>query len=217
MLVEINLLPQKEAKNKSLLLLAIISIVILLIGGFFAYWFNRSFENKLASLEQQISTTEQLVANEQQKVVAYESSNSLADLENTVKWATDYPLKTVPVLKNLTTLLPERGFIQSFTYEELGVVKIGIQFETSREAAYYLNSLLESDWVHEAKLNQLDAVTGFYDRTFGESDDGPDESELKNEKYIPRYLAEYEVELNRDVLKAEVNAQAPEEQGGDNE
>ncbi|WP_449620018.1 PilN domain-containing protein [Robertmurraya sp. Marseille-Q9965] len=214
MLVEINLLPQKEAKNKSLLLLAIIASVILLIGGFFVYWLNHSYENKLASLEEQIATTEQKVATEQQKVYSYEASSSLSELENTVQWASNYPLKTVPVLKKMTSLLPERGFIQSFTYEEIGSVTFSVQFETSREAAFYLNSLLEANWVKEAKLNKVDAVTGFYDRTFGESDDGPDESDLKNEKYIPRYLAEYEVGLNIDSLKDEELKNSSEEQGG---
>ncbi len=217
MLVEINLLPQKEAKNKSLFLLAIISAAILLIGGFFVYWFNRTYENKIANLEQQIATTEQLVANEQQKVMNYEASNSLTELENTVKWAEDYPLMTVPILQKLTELLPERGFLQSFTYEGIGVVKFTIQFETSRDAAYYLNALIESKWVLDAKLNQLDAVTSFYDRTIGETDNGPNESELKNEKYIPRYHGEYEVELKRDVLKEEASAETSDEQGGEGE
>lgn len=214
MLIEINLLPQKEAKSRSLLLLAIVSIVILLIGGFFAYWLNHSYKEKLTNLENQISTTEQLVINEQQKIVSYESSNSLLELENTVKWAKDYPLKTVPVLNKLTALLPERGFIQNFTYEESGVVKFSVQFEMSREAAYYLNSLLESDWVNEAKLNSLDAVTGFYDRQFGQSEDGPDESEIKNEKYVPRYLGEFEIELNKEILKSQANSS--NEKGGNN-
>lgn len=215
MLVEINLLPQKEAKNKSLLVLSIISVVILLVGGFFVYWLNQTYKNKLELIQQQISTTEQLVASEQEKITSYESSNSLGELENTVQWAADYPLKTVPVLKKLTRLLPERGFIQSFTYEEIGIINFTVQFESSRDAAFYLNSLLESDWVTGARLNNLEAVTGFYDRAFGKPDDGPDESKMNNEKYVPRYLAEYEVELNRDNLKLEATAESSE--GGTDE
>lgn len=214
MLVEINLLPQKEAKNKSLLLLAIISAVILLIGGFFVYWLNHSYNSRLASLEQQISTTEQLVESEQEKVVSYEASNSLTELENTVQWAKDYPIKAVPILKKLTEMLPERGFIQSFTYEEIGTITFGVQFETSREAAYYLNSLLESDWVKEAKINKVETITAFYDRKFGESDEGPDESKLKNEKYVPRYLAEFEIEINRDLFTG-ADSEPSNVEGGD--
>lgn len=215
MLVEINLLPQKEAKSKSLLLLTIIAVIILLFGGFFVYWLNRSFDKKIESLEQQILTTEQLVLKEQEKIVSYQSSNSMTELENTVRWATDYPLKTIPVLKKITALLPERGFVQNFTFEEMGLISFSVQFETSREAAYYLNSLLESDWVSEARLNKLSAITGFYDRTFGETDEGPDDSSLKNEKYIPRYLGTYEVVLNKDILKEDAAAESSEEGGDD--
>lgn len=214
MLVEINLLPQKEEKRKSLLVLVIIAVFILLLGGFFVYWLNSSYEKKLANLEQQITTTEQLALNEQQKIVSYESSNSLVELENTVEWAKEYPLKTVPVLNKLTALLPERGFIQTFSYTELGIVNLTVQFESSREAAFYLNSLIESEWVLEARLNNLNAITGFYDRTFGETDEGPDEGSLKNEKYIPRYLGTYEVELNRDVIKKEAEVDSSDEEGG---
>lgn len=212
MLIEINLLPQKKAKNKSLFWLAIISSIILLIGGLLIFYLYRSFENKLTSIEQQISTTEQLVLLQQEKVVAYKTSNSFSELETTVEWAKEYPLKTVPVLKKLTALLPERGFIQSFTYEETGIINLTVQFETSREAAYYLNSIQESDWVTTAKILNLDAVIGFFDKTFGEE---MDESKIKNEKYVPRYLAEFEITLNRDVLKRETEDKTTDENNGD--
>ncbi|MGG0716317.1 fimbrial protein [Robertmurraya massiliosenegalensis] len=209
MLVDINLLPQKEAKNKSLLTLAIVSSAILLIGVVIAVFLNNSYNSKLAELEDQISLTEQLVEVEQQKIVAYQSSNSITDLENTVKWAQSYPLKTVPVLKNLTAILPERGFIQSFTYEETGSIRITVQFEMSREAAYFLNSLLESSWVNDAKLNSLDAVTN---DKFTEMEDIEDE---RTANYIPRYLGQYEIELNREVLKE--NGDPSLEEGRDDE
>lgn len=195
MLVDINLLPQKEAKNKSLLTLAIVFSSILLLGIVITVVLNNSYNSKLAELENQITLTEQLVEIEQQKIVAYQSSNSISDLENTVKWAQSYPLKTVPILKNLTTILPERGFIQTFTYEESGSVRLTVQFEMSREAAYFLNSLLESNWVTNAKLNSLDTVTN---DTFSET--GDNEDELTG-NYIPRYLGQYEIELNQEVLK----------------
>ena len=180
MLVDINLLPQKEAKNKSLLTLAIVFSSILLLGIVITVVLNNSYNSKLAELENQITLTEQLVEIEQQKIVAYQSSNSISDLGNTVKWAQSYPLKKVPILKNLTTILPERGFIQSFTYEESGSVRLTVQFEMSREAAYFLNSLLESNWVTNAKLNSLDTVTN---DTFSETGDNMDEL---TGNYIPR-------------------------------
>lgn len=208
MLVEINLLPQKETKNKSLLLLAIIAVVLLLSGGFFAFWLNHMTEKDLAFLDQQISTAEQLISIEQDKLVAYDSSQSAVELEKTVEWASDYPLKTVPLLQKLTALLPERGFIQTFSYDEAGHVDVTIQFESNREAAFYLNALLETDWVAEANITNLVAVTQFYDKT---TEQETMDNRLKNEKYVPRYVGEYEITFNRSVLQAE----SSEGTGGD--
>lgn len=204
MLVEINLLPQKEEKRMSLLLLGIIGLVILVIAGLAFYWFNYSTNTKIDQLNRQISTTENTIAIEQQKIVKYESSNSLAELENAVSWAKDYPIKTVSVIKKLTSLLPERGFIQSIKYEETGVLTVGVQFETNRDAAYYLTTLLDSEWIKDAKLNKLDAVTAFYDKKLGQE---MDDTKIKNEKYVPRYLGEYEITLNQDIVKEDIKKQ----------
>ena len=201
MLIDINLLPQKEEKNKTLLVLAIIFAVILLLGVFFMFWFSRSYENQIANLDQQIASTESMIATEQQKQVTAEATDSLSKLANTVEWAKAYPLKTIPVLQKLTSLLPERGFIKTFKYEESGKIVLTVQFEQSREAAYYLSSMLDSDWVSDAKLNSLQAVTEFYDDTM---DENFDESHVKNETYIPRYEGEFEITLNQDAIKNEL-------------
>lgn len=201
MLVEINLLPQKAEKNKTLIWLSILTVMILLIGGFVLYWFKEKNETKIEGLEQQIATTQQLIAVEQEKVDSSETSTSLKELESTVQWAKDYPIKTVPIIQKLTRALPEKGYLQTLTYEEVGTINLTVQFETSREAAYYLNSLQESDWVTSVNLLNLNAVTGFYDKQFKE--DEIDNSKLKNEKYIPRYLAEFEIAIDREFLKSE--------------
>lgn len=201
MLVDINLLPQKEAKNKTLLVLAIIFAVILLLGVFFVFWFNRSYDIQIAQLDQHIANTESMIVAEQQKQVTSEATNSLTQLESTVEWAKAYPLKTVPVLQELTSLLPERGFIKTFTYDETGTVVLNVQFEQSREAAYYLSSLLDSNWVSDAKITSLNAVKEFYDQTMS---DNFDDGHIKNEKYIPRYEGEFDITLNQDFIKGDL-------------
>jgi hypothetical protein len=61
-------------------------------------------------------------------------------------------------MQHLTSLLPERGFIQSFGYTESGAVTLTVQFDSAREAAYFLNSLNHSKWIEEASLNSLAAA-----------------------------------------------------------
>lgn len=207
MLVEINLLPQKEAKNKTLLVLAVIVSMVILLGVGFTFWFMRGVDQQLAVFEQQIATTQTEIATEQQKLVNVEVTDSLTTLANTVEWAAVYPVKTVPVLQKLTALLPNRGFIKTFTYAETGTVSLNVQFEESREAAYYLAALVKSTWVSDAKLTSLNAVTSFYDNSM---DENFDDTHVKNEKYIPRYEGTFEISLNQQVIKDDLHKKKAE-------
>ena len=201
MRININLLPQKEEKNKTLLVLAIIIAVILLLGVFFMLWFSRSYENQIASLDQRIASTESMIAAEQQKRVTAEATDSLSTVSKHCRMGRSISIKNNPVLQKLTSLLPERGFIQTFTYEETGKIVLTVQFEQSREAAYYLSSMLDSNWVSDAKLTSLQAITEFYD---DKMDENFDESHVTNEAYIPRYEGEFEITLNQDLIKDEL-------------
>lgn len=60
-------------------------------------------------------------------------------------------------MQHLTGLLPERGFIQTFAYTEAGTVTISVQFDSAREAAYFLDNLNESEWIDDANLSSLTA------------------------------------------------------------
>ncbi|MFE8703445.1 fimbrial protein [Cytobacillus sp. FJAT-54145] len=195
MLVEINLLPKKEPKNKTLLLLVIIIGVIFLIGLISTYMIHQSYEKKLDSLNSEINETKLIVAQEQQKLVEFEQSNSVSELENTVTWAKGYPVKTVPLIKQLTALLPNRGFIQTFSYTESGEVSLSVQFDTSREAAYYLKNLLDSNFVKEAFLEALTTVEiPTANNNIFDIDDN-------NEKLVPRYMGEFKIMINRNAIE----------------
>lgn len=208
MLVEINLLPQKEVKNKTLLILSVTAGMVILLGVGFTFWFIRGVDQQLATFEQQIATTQTAIATEQQKLVTVETAkDSLTTLASTAEWATAYPVKTVPVLQKLTALLPNRGFIKTFTYAETGTISLNVQFEESREAAYYLAGLIKSRWVKDAKLTSLNAVTSFYDNSM---EGNFDDTHLKNEKYIPRYEGTFELILDEPVIKDDLNKKTAE-------
>lgn len=158
MLVEINLLPQKEPKKFAFIItLSSLLAVFLVIGGFYL-WQSQSVKDELASLDRQISTTKKIAEKEQQNNETVISSSSVSQLKSAIEWANDYPIQTVPVMQHLTSLLPERGFIQSFGYTETGAVTLTVQFDSAREAAYFLNSLNHSKWIEEASLNSLAAT-----------------------------------------------------------
>jgi type IV pilus assembly protein PilN len=130
---------------------------------------------------------------EQQKLANVQSLQEVQELEKTVKWAEQYPMKTVLLLRKMTKLLPERGFVMSFSYAEDGTVSVTVQFDTSEEAAYYLKSLSDADFVTEVQLKSLTTM-----------EDKSGEENVEEEKNVlPRYLAQYELHVNKNALKEE--------------
>ncbi|MEH7304946.1 hypothetical protein [Neobacillus drentensis] len=157
MLVDINLLPQKEPKRYSFIItLSSLLVMLLLIGGFY-FWKTQTIKDEIASLDRQISVTQKIVEKENQNSKIVASAGSVNQLKTAIQWANDYSVQTVPVMQHLTSLLPERGFILSFGYTETGAVSLYVQFDNAREAAYFLDSLNHSKWVEEASLTSLSA------------------------------------------------------------
>ncbi|PLS01306.1 PilN domain-containing protein [Neobacillus cucumis] len=157
MLIEINLLPQKEPKKFNIIYLSAIAAVLILIGGVY-FWQIKTVKSDVNALDQQIEITKKIADKEEQSAETNEASTSASLLKAAVDWASDYPLQTIPVMKHLNSLLPDRGFIQSFAYTEAGTVSISVQFDSTREAAYFLESLKESEWIEDASLSSITAT-----------------------------------------------------------
>ena len=157
MLVEINLLPQKEPRKFNILYLSVIAALLILISGVYG-WQVYSTKSDVASLDQQIANTQKIADATEKNASQNRTSNSASLLKAAVDWAKDYPIQTIPVMNHLTSLLPERGFIQSFAYTETGTVTISVQFDNAREAAYFLENLKDSDWIEDVSLTSLTAT-----------------------------------------------------------
>lgn len=158
MLVEINLLPQKEPKKIGFIITLSCLVALLLIGGAYYLWQTNSFKSNIASLERQITMIKKIAEKENKSTETVEATSSVSQLKSAIEWANEYPIQTIPVMRHLTSLLPERGFIQSFAYTEAGTVSLTAQFDSAREAAYFLDSLNESKWFEEASLSSLSAA-----------------------------------------------------------
>ena len=181
---------------------------------------------------------------------------SITLLKNAVEWANSYPIQTIPVMQHLTGLLPERGFIQTFGYTEAGTVTLSVQFDSSREAAYFLENLNESDWIDEANLSSLTAqeveeaeetaATNTTDNQTGNDQSNinnsfivtldpndpsrfiftpvnPNETETTDtetpkvtdpiNKYVPRYIGQFEVKFTKDTIKQLLTKGEGDEEG----
>jgi type IV pilus assembly protein PilN len=204
MLVDINLLPKKERKNFTLfIILAVLSSVIL-IGTLYFLIYGNALKKDEKVLKEKILQVNEKLQQEQDKLITMQETTSLEELKNAVKWAETYPIKAVEVLKHLTSLLPERGFILQYSYNEKGIIHLSVQFDTSREAAQYLQWLTDSEWVDEVSITSLGLST---------TSDLPADlnNEMKNTEFIPRYIGEFDISLAREKVKEMLYI----EEGGD--
>ena len=207
MLVNINLLPKKERRsNKSIYILSIFTVVAILclIAMLFLGHF---IQKKNDELTQQVNKIKEQVETSQTMLTTYENSNAAGELEKAVIWAEDYPLKTVPVIRELTSYLPERGFILSFLYNEDGTIQLEAQFDTTREAAYYLNRLMDSAWITDVTLSKLSTTT----ITTSVDDEGA----LLTEQDGQRYNGAFQIVLKKETIKEEEQMDQQEKEQGD--
>lgn len=207
MLVEINLLPKKEAKKFGLsLILAVFLLLFLMIVTFF-YLIKISYTNEIQSINKQLVIARGSTALEQKNSNVNESSNAVAQLKKSIEWANGYSFKTIPLLKRLTSLLPERGFIQTFAYDETGIIKLSVQFDSEDETAFFLSRLNGCSWIEQANLLKLAAAS---------TTDSPTSSttnENDNTAYLPRYLADFELKVNKGAFKAGIGSGTEGEEG----
>jgi type IV pilus assembly protein PilN len=192
MLVEINLLPKKENTKSSQLMITLVILLLVAVSSAIIYLQGNSYQSKIKSVDNETASVQKLNAVEQKKLTSTESGNSGSKLKDAVTWVQQYPFETVPLLREIITLLPERGFIQKFDYTKANSVIIKIQFDESREAAFYLSSLKHAEWVREVTILNVMAVT---------EEEANTDNNLKEEKVIPRYSAEYEITFKPELFK----------------
>ena len=203
MLIDINLLPEKETKSRGFLYLLLIITLIMTFSIVYLLFQTHTNEKKLESIQSQIQTKRQYRLSLEESLKTFDSSTASKTLDKAVSWAEDYPITTVPVLDHLVALLPERGFFRSFSYTEDGVISLQVQFDTSNEAAYYLSKLEDSKWVADSTISEI--------KTEAINTDSKDSSG----EYLPRYIATYELTINPVFLKAELSGnEKPDEKGG---
>lgn len=186
--ISINLLPRKQRKqrfNKVFMLPILIAFILLIAAVFVIQW---SKNEELSLLESRLEQAEQEKLLLEQQNAVNEPSGGITDLESAITFMEDYPIPTVEVLDYFTGLLPERGFFESFQYTDTGLITLTVQFDLSREAAFYLYQLEQSDRVVEASLQSI--VT-----------EEIDTKAAGTEEILPRYIAQYTVMLNKQTFR----------------
>jgi type IV pilus assembly protein PilN len=180
-LIDINLLPQKEKKRTvfTYSVLGTAGVFILIVLFMMLTWQNMIADTKRT--ENKIESAKKIIEVQQTKVFGAGTSDSTGQLSEAVQKMMTYPVKTVPLLNQLISLLPERGFFMDFEYSGRDVINLTIQFDSSREAAFYLSNLRAVDWIKEAEILEITTEeTGVYE----------------TKDILPRYLAAYSLHLD---------------------
>ena len=191
MLVDINLLAEKERDRPAFIVAAILLIFIGLVVGLVLYFLGNSYENKQQVLIAQSVEVASQQAAIQEQMLTTEALNDTQKLQKTVDWAEAYQYDTLPLIRELTSLLPERGFFMNFSFTSPSEALIDVQFDTSREAAFYLTQLKSSDMITAVTLSTLT-----YQPLAEEEDaeaDGTASTVAPVESVMPRYLASYSI------------------------
>ncbi|WP_456278112.1 hypothetical protein [Bacillus sp. AK128] len=195
MLIDINLLPKKEVRNIASLVLFVVPLVVAILLITIFLFQQMGAKEEIESLKDSISQQQQLRITYEEKLKSYEGSESVNQLQETISWMDASSVKSVPIIEHLTALLPKRGYILSYNYSEEGSLQITIQFDTSRESAYYLKLLKNSTNFEEVKI--LSLLTNPYEDIIEQISV---EESVPNEKYVPRYIAVYDLTLNVPTL-----------------
>lgn len=195
MLIDINLLPRKERRSLATIIITLGLILLFILGSIFVFVNYQSTKSELKSIKNQLQTTSQLRAIQEQKLTEINATTGVDELKSTIEWTEKLPVSSVTLLKHLTSLLPERGFILNINYQDSGTVTLNVQFDTNREAAYYLNELEHSDVIRKVSLNSL--------TTSGQEMEESNKpvKDVLDKILVLRYLATYQIELNNGALK----------------
>ncbi|KPB05532.1 PilN domain-containing protein [Bacillus sp. CHD6a] len=186
MLVDIDLLPKRKSRNLTTPLVYGICAFFLLFVAIILFIFSNMVNNDVETAEQDLEMVQQLRIAKEEAINTPQNSSSAKRLEDTVAWAEEYPLEMVPVMQDLIRLLPERGFIQSFSYDETGLLNLSVQFDESRDAAYFLYHLNESPQYHSIDLSSISTV------------EVGDEDSLD---VLPRYVGQYTLGFDRTAFQ----------------
>lgn len=201
MLVDINLLPERERERSQLLVGALAIIGAAVLVWLISLTLSNNLANETKTLENQLVSLQATQEEIRSELQQSESGDEKKLLAATVGWAEEYQFDTVPLLNELITLLPERGFFQNFNFTGPNLATVTVQFDTKPDSAYYSTRLKASPSISEI---HLDSVT---------IDDSTDEKTAESTTVLPRFIAVYSIQFVDNRISAEGTAEKMDENG----
>lgn len=203
MLVDINLLPEKESERSTLLIAALCVLSAAILVSLILFLVAQSYTKQSGLIEQQITKLHSEQEDVQASLQVSEFAADKQALASTVMWAEHYQFDTVPLLAGLVRLLPERGFFETFEFASPNTAVLMVQFNTTGEAAYYLTRLQGAEFIDTVTLESVTA----------EEIDRDNNEEVNHLLHtVPRYLAVYHVSFYDERIVPE--KEDDEDEGG---
>lgn len=207
MLVDINLLPERDReRSKALILSLVILLSAMLLWLTFFIMANRNAD-EAERLDARTQEMRLAGAEIRSRMQGTETMADREQLELTIGWAESYQFPTAPLLRHLVSLLPARGFIIDYTYTGPHTADLSVQFDRYEQAAYYLARLKAATPVESAILNDVSAAP------LEEETDEEGNPVETDGVVVPRYIAAYTIEFVDPRVPAEGTAEEPVEAG----
>ncbi|GKV68787.1 hypothetical protein NCCP2716_12850 [Sporosarcina sp. NCCP-2716] len=187
MLVDINLLPEKERERSNLLYAALVIIGAALLFWLVFYLLTRSMTADTERLDGQLTKLQEQQTELSERLNRSDNAQAVDRLAASVQWAEDFRYATAPLLEDLTAQLPRRGFFRSFAFAAPHQATVEIQFDQKAEAAYYLTRILASESVETASIESIAT------EEIEETEETATGSKTTVRRLLPRYIATYTI------------------------
>ncbi|HJV46788.1 MAG TPA: PilN domain-containing protein [Bacillota bacterium] len=197
MLANINLLPQKERKSVSFIVLLVLPVLILGIGSSWMLKHYYDTKTTIGASKQELATIEKQIQAEQNKAKGSANSGPAAELEKLDQWLQANRYSTVKIIETFTSYLPERGYFESYQATQGGELNIQVQFDSLDQISAYLNQLKNSSYVQSASL--MSVATQKIEKVPKDNANAEkviDQLAEKDEGILPRYHAQLKIKIN---------------------
>src|SRR5690625_901751 len=156
MIPDINLLPKYERQNIVLYRIFIISLIVVLltiIGVTYTYFHTKANISKMAEQNEQLAEQQALL----EAQLANAGSNKPESLEAVVNFAEEQIIPTSVLIEELNNLLPNNAHLTTYDYVHV-LVEIESLFETKSDASTYIIHLLESNYMNDVRIDQIETI-----------------------------------------------------------
>ncbi|TWI57099.1 hypothetical protein [Halalkalibacter nanhaiisediminis] len=190
MLVEVNLLPEKNKQDVTYVFILLTTLLLIALGTTVLYFYHSYVAKEVNGLNQEVYSV-QMQSTELNQQMVEEAGTELERLQQAVGELQSRVVPTSLLLDHLVRLLPERGYYLTFNYELPGTVMFDASFDRMEEIAAYHQALEQSDVVSSISLSVVEANEMLDDQEF----------DVNNDNVLPRYIASFTLEIHTENVK----------------